>query len=212
MRCAPRGSPPAGPARAARLPPARSTCTTRPAAFSTAALLRRRAACRDGSPDALSLHRDRFPNVELWELAARVKRSARRSRRTRTSPTPDSFAEYAGVVRDRRRARDPRRATTRRPSRDPCVPRRRRRRPQRRVDERADDPPSRVEPDDPPSSHRPRRRARATSSRSPSTASTTGAATATRYVPDGDRWLFAHRSVRTDGRTPGGWAAGRTAG
>jgi len=34
------------------------------------------------------------------------------------------------------------------------------------------------------------------------------------YTPasDGDRWLFAHRSVRTDGRTPGGWAAGRTAG
>jgi hypothetical protein len=32
------------------------------------------------------------------------------------------------------------------------------------------------------------------------------------FVPDGDRWLFAHRTVRTDGRTPGGWAAGRTAG
>jgi hypothetical protein len=32
------------------------------------------------------------------------------------------------------------------------------------------------------------------------------------YVPDRDRWLFAHRTVRTDGRTPGGWAAGRTAG
>ena len=30
------------------------------------------------------------------------------------------------------------------------------------------------------------------------------------YVPDGDRWLFAHRNVRTDGTTPGGWAAGRT--
>ena len=27
-----------------------------------------------------------------------------------------------------------------------------------------------------------------------------------RYVPDGDRWLFAHRFVRTDGTTPGGWA------
>ena len=27
-----------------------------------------------------------------------------------------------------------------------------------------------------------------------------------RFVPDGDRWLFAHRLVRTDGRTPGGWA------
>jgi len=27
-----------------------------------------------------------------------------------------------------------------------------------------------------------------------------------RLVPDGDRWLFAHRFVRTDGRTPGGWA------
>ena len=26
-------------------------------------------------------------------------------------------------------------------------------------------------------------------------------------VPDGDRWLFAHRLVRTDGVTPGGWAA-----
>jgi hypothetical protein len=24
-----------------------------------------------------------------------------------------------------------------------------------------------------------------------------------------DDWLFAHRRVRTDGRTPGGWAAGR---
>ena len=31
-----------------------------------------------------------------------------------------------------------------------------------------------------------------------------------RYVPAGDRWLFAHRFVRTDGTTPGGWAAGRT--
>lgn len=35
------------------------------------------------------------------------------------------------------------------------------------------------------------------------------------YVPDGDdpdrgAWLFAHRFVRTDGTTPGGWAAGRT--
>ena len=30
-----------------------------------------------------------------------------------------------------------------------------------------------------------------------------------RYVPDGDRWLFAHRFVRTDGTTPGGWAASR---
>ena len=29
-----------------------------------------------------------------------------------------------------------------------------------------------------------------------------------RFTPDtdGDRWLFAHRLVRTDGRTPGGWA------
>ena len=25
-------------------------------------------------------------------------------------------------------------------------------------------------------------------------------------APDGDRWVFAHRLVRTDGRTPGGWA------
>jgi hypothetical protein len=30
-----------------------------------------------------------------------------------------------------------------------------------------------------------------------------------RLVPDGDEWLFAHRSVRTDGTIPGGWAAGR---
>jgi len=30
------------------------------------------------------------------------------------------------------------------------------------------------------------------------------------FVPDGDRWLFAHRFVRTDGTTPGGWAEGRT--
>jgi len=30
-----------------------------------------------------------------------------------------------------------------------------------------------------------------------------------RYAPDGDRWLFAHRFVRTDGTTPGGWAANR---
>jgi uncharacterized protein (TIGR02246 family) len=29
------------------------------------------------------------------------------------------------------------------------------------------------------------------------------------YLPDGDRWLFAHRKVRTDGTTPGGWAASR---
>lgn len=28
-------------------------------------------------------------------------------------------------------------------------------------------------------------------------------------VAAGDRWLFAHRLVRTDGMTPGGWAAGR---
>jgi hypothetical protein len=28
-------------------------------------------------------------------------------------------------------------------------------------------------------------------------------------VHDGDRWLFAHRLVRTDGVTPGGWAASR---
>ena len=27
-----------------------------------------------------------------------------------------------------------------------------------------------------------------------------------RLAPDGDQWLFAHRLVRTDGRTPGGWA------
>jgi hypothetical protein len=27
-----------------------------------------------------------------------------------------------------------------------------------------------------------------------------------RLTPDGERWLFAHRLVRTDGRTPGGWA------
>jgi ketosteroid isomerase-like protein len=31
------------------------------------------------------------------------------------------------------------------------------------------------------------------------------------YAPDGDRWLFAHRTVRTDGTTPGGWAEGRIA-
>jgi uncharacterized protein (TIGR02246 family) len=29
------------------------------------------------------------------------------------------------------------------------------------------------------------------------------------YVPEGDRWLFAHRLARTDGTTPGGWAEGR---
>src|SRR3954452_18890719 len=28
-------------------------------------------------------------------------------------------------------------------------------------------------------------------------------------VPAGDRWLFAHRLVRTDGGTPNGWAASR---
>ena len=32
------------------------------------------------------------------------------------------------------------------------------------------------------------------------------------YVPEDDRWLFERRTVRTDGRTPGGWAAGRPAG
>ena len=32
-----------------------------------------------------------------------------------------------------------------------------------------------------------------------------------RYVSEGDRWLFAHRLVRTDGTTPGGWAASRPA-
>jgi SnoaL-like domain len=30
-----------------------------------------------------------------------------------------------------------------------------------------------------------------------------------RLVPDGDRWLFAHRLVRTDGTVPGGWAEHR---
>jgi hypothetical protein len=29
------------------------------------------------------------------------------------------------------------------------------------------------------------------------------------YERDGDAWLFAHRRVRTDGATAGGWAAGR---
>jgi hypothetical protein len=33
-----------------------------------------------------------------------------------------------------------------------------------------------------------------------------------RYVPEGDRWVFAHRFVRTDGTMRGGWAEGRTAG
>ncbi len=28
-------------------------------------------------------------------------------------------------------------------------------------------------------------------------------------VPAGDQWLFAHRLVRTDGSTPGGWADSR---
>ena len=33
------------------------------------------------------------------------------------------------------------------------------------------------------------------------------------YAPDanGDKWLFVHRYVRTDGTTPGGWAEGRLA-
>jgi len=30
-----------------------------------------------------------------------------------------------------------------------------------------------------------------------------------RYVCDGEHWLFGHRLVRTDGTTPGGWAASR---
>ena len=30
-----------------------------------------------------------------------------------------------------------------------------------------------------------------------------------RFVPVGDRWLFAHRRVDTDGLTPGGWADSR---
>jgi hypothetical protein len=29
------------------------------------------------------------------------------------------------------------------------------------------------------------------------------------YVPEGDHWRFAHRLVRTDGGTPGGWADAR---
>jgi hypothetical protein len=29
------------------------------------------------------------------------------------------------------------------------------------------------------------------------------------FVPDNGRWLFAERKVRTDGRTPGGWADAR---
>jgi len=32
-----------------------------------------------------------------------------------------------------------------------------------------------------------------------------------RYLPEGDRWLFEHRYVRTDGVTPGGWAHSRQA-
>jgi len=31
------------------------------------------------------------------------------------------------------------------------------------------------------------------------------------FSPEGDRWLFAHRLVHTDGVTPGGWAASRRA-
>jgi hypothetical protein len=31
------------------------------------------------------------------------------------------------------------------------------------------------------------------------------------FARNGDQWLFAHRRVRTDGTTPGGWAAGRVA-
>ena len=31
------------------------------------------------------------------------------------------------------------------------------------------------------------------------------------FTRDGEQWLFAHRRVRTDGKTPGGWAAGRVA-
>ncbi len=31
-----------------------------------------------------------------------------------------------------------------------------------------------------------------------------------RYAPQDDTWLFAHRLARTDGTTPGGWAASRT--
>jgi hypothetical protein len=30
-------------------------------------------------------------------------------------------------------------------------------------------------------------------------------------APEGDRWLFAHRLVHTDGVTPGGWADSRRA-
>jgi hypothetical protein len=30
-----------------------------------------------------------------------------------------------------------------------------------------------------------------------------------RYALEGDQWLFAHRLARTDGTTPGGWAASR---
>jgi SnoaL-like domain len=30
-----------------------------------------------------------------------------------------------------------------------------------------------------------------------------------RLVPDGERWVFAHRFVRTDGVVPGGWAEHR---
>jgi SnoaL-like domain len=29
------------------------------------------------------------------------------------------------------------------------------------------------------------------------------------YAPQDDRWLFTHRLVRTDGTSPGGWAASR---
>ena len=32
-----------------------------------------------------------------------------------------------------------------------------------------------------------------------------------RFVPVGERWLFAHRRVDTDGLTPGGWADSRRA-
>ncbi len=30
-----------------------------------------------------------------------------------------------------------------------------------------------------------------------------------RYTNESDKWLFAHRLARTDGTTPGGWAASR---
>ena len=148
-----------------------------------------------------------LPAVELWELVAREA-----IRETVASYAPlrrlRSLRRRGRAVRGRRRARGPRRSSAARVARrDPRLPRRRRTatsspatvpmmrhhvsnvHDRRRVADRSDRGARYfIVVTEPGVDHWGRYRDRLHARRR--------------------RWLFAHRLVRTDGRTPGGWAAG----